>query len=111
MGKFTVGTIVLVTFPFSNLKGHKLRPALVLANVEFNNLILCQITSKPYSSKISICIKSTHFATGGLPVVSYVRPDKLFTADTDIVKNTAGQLSKKTMDSVLNKIRGLFVSS
>lgn len=108
MDKLTVGSVVLVTFPFSNLKGQKVRPALVLANVEFNNLILCQITSKPYTSKISICLKPADFAKGSLPVISYVRPDKLFTADMTIVKKTVGKLSPKTKDSVLSNIRALF---
>lgn len=90
MGKSTVGSVVLVAFPFSNLKGEKVRPALVLAKVEFDNLILCQITSKPYSSKTAICIKSSDFTGGSLPVVSYVRPDKLFTADAAIIRSTAG---------------------
>lgn len=108
MGKFAIGSVVLVTFPFSNLKGQKVRPALVLANVEFNNLILCQITSKPYTSKISIRLKSTDFATGGLPIVSFVRPDKLFTADANIIKKTVGQLNQKTRTKVLKNIRALF---
>ena len=43
MEKFAVGSIVLVLFPFLNLKGQKVRPAMVLAQVEFNNLVLCQI--------------------------------------------------------------------
>ena len=111
MGKFTVGSVVLVTFPFSNLKGQKLRPALVLANVEFSNLILCQITSKPYTSKISIRLKPADFATGGLPVISYVRPDKLFTADTTIIKRNVGQLTQVTKNEVLKNIRALFISS
>ncbi|MBI2613814.1 MAG: type II toxin-antitoxin system PemK/MazF family toxin [Candidatus Levybacteria bacterium] len=109
MGKFTIGSVVLVTFPFSNLKGQKVRPALVLANVEFNNLILCQITSKPYTSKISICLKPADFVTGGLPVISYVRPDKLFTADTSIIKKTVGQLTTKTKNAVLKNICALFI--
>lgn len=108
MGKFTVGSVVLVTFPFSNLKGQSARPALVLANVEFDNLILCQITSKPYTSKISIRLTSTNFVTGGLPVVSFVRPDKLFTADATIIKKTVGQLSSTTKDNILNSVRALF---
>ena len=111
MGKFTVGSVVLVTFPFSNLKGQKLRPALVLAKVEFNNLILCQITSKPYTSKISIRLKPTDFATGGLPVISYVRPDKLFTADATIIKKTIGKLTVSTTGEVLESVRALFTSS
>lgn len=111
MGKFTVGSVVLVTFPFSNLKGQKVRPALVLANVEFNNLILCQITSKSYTSKISISLKSNDFAKGGLPVISYVRPDKLFTADSTIIKKSVGQLSSSTKNKVLQNVRGLFRAS
>ena len=109
MGKFTVGSVVLVTFPFSNLKGQKVRPALVLANVEFNNLILCQITSKPYTSKISICLRTTDFAKGSLPIVSYVRPDKLFTADRTIIKKTVGQLTIDAKNHVLDSIRALFI--
>jgi len=108
MGKFAVGSVVLVMFPFSNLKGQKVRPALVLANVEFNNLILCQITSKPYTSKMAITLKSADFAKGGLPVASYIRPDKLFTADTTIIKNTVGQLTPKSKQAVLQSVRALF---
>lgn len=109
MGKFAVGSVVLVTFPFSNLKGLKLRPALVLAQVEFDNLILCQITSKPYSSKMAIAIETDDFSEGGLPVVSFVRPDKLFTADASIIKSMAGKLRDRKKKVVLERVRELFV--
>lgn len=116
MGKFTVrkaslqvGSVVLVTFPFSNLKGMKIRPALVLAQVEFDNLILCQITSKPYSSKTAIRIESADFTKGDLPVISFVRPDKLFTADATIIKSTAGTLTPKTKNVILQRVRRLFI--
>lgn len=108
MEKFAVGTIVLVSFPFSNLKGQKVRPALVLANVEFGNLILCQITSKPYSSKSAIRIDLSDFSKGQLPIISFVRPDKLFTADTSIIKKIAGKLTDKKFRAILKKIRNLF---
>lgn len=110
MGKFTVGSVVLVTFPFSNLKGQKIRPALVLANVEFDNIILCQITSKPYTSKIAVCIKSEDFTKGGLPVESFVRPDKLFTADATIIKDVVGQLAPKIKNVILKSVSRLFSS-
>lgn len=110
MGKLAIniGSVVLVTFPFSNLKGLKVRPALVLATVEFSNLILCQITSKPYTSKIAICIKSKDFSNGGLPVTSYVRPDKLFTADITLIKGIAGELSPGVNNKILKSVRKLF---
>ncbi len=116
MGKFAVskasryalGSVVSVTFPFSNLKGQKVRPALILANVEFGNLILCQITSKPYTSKIAISINLKDFSKGNLPVVSFVRPDKLFTADVSIIKDIVGELTPTTKDKILKAVRGLF---
>ena len=95
----------------SNLKGQKLRPALVLANVEFKNFILCQITSKPYTSKVSIRFETADFATGGLPIISYARPDKLFTADATIIKKSVGQLKVTTKNTILQSVRTLFTPS
>lgn len=118
MGKFTVnraslrvGSVVLVTFPFSNLKAQKVRPALVLANVEFDNLILCQITSKSYTSKVAFCIKSEDFTKGNLPVISFVRPDKLFTADATIIKDVVGELTPTIKNKILQHVRKLFTST
>lgn len=108
MEKFTVGSVVLVSFPFSNLKGKKIRPALVIAKVEFDNLILCQITSKSYSSKTAISIDQSDFSKGALPLKSFVRPDKLFTADTSILKGEAGELTSSKRRIILQKVRKLF---
>ena len=59
---------------------------------------------------MSIRLKSTDFAKGGLPIISYVRPDKLFTADTTIIKKAVGQLTAGTKDSILKNIRALFTN-
>lgn len=108
MGRFVVGEVVVLPFPFSDLKGHKLRPALVLARVESGNIILCQITSKPYASKLAIRLAHADFAQGRLPVVSYIRPDKLFTADPSLIDRTIGQLKSELRDAVLTRVRELF---
>lgn len=108
MGKFAVGDVVLVWFPFSDLKGQKLRPALVLAEAEFNNVILCQITSKLYASQTAVQLAQTDFARGSLPIVSYIRPDKLFTAESSIVQKVAGKLTGKKKRSILAIMRKMF---
>lgn len=117
MGKFTVmkarlkmkiGQVVLIQFPDSDLKSSKKRPALVLAESEFDNVILCQITSRPYSSKKAFKIESADFLKDHLPATSYVRPDKLFTADTSIIEGIAGELNSKTKNLILQKVRQLF---
>lgn len=106
MENFTVGSVV--SFPFSNLKGKKIRPALVLAQVEFGNLILCQITSKAYSSKTAIAVEQSDFAQGMLPLKSFIRPDKLFTADVSILKGKAGELKASKKIIILKTVRKLF---
>lgn len=108
MAKFAVGEIVLVLFPFSNLQGQKIRPALILAKAEFDDLILCQITSRSYSSKLSIRIEEKDFIKGSLPVASYVRSNKLFTADSSIIKRSAGKLNTYVIKKILKNVRSQF---
>jgi mRNA interferase MazF len=45
MARFVKGDIVVVPFPFSDLTQAKRRPALVIAELKGNDVILCQITS------------------------------------------------------------------
>ena len=108
MGRFAVGEVVLISFPFSNLQGQKIRPALILAKAEFGDFVLCQITSKPYRSEIAIKIGLNDFAKGKLPVVSYVRPDKLFTADSSIIRKTVGRLTVAKTNSILENVLEVF---
>ena len=108
MEKFEVGDVVLVFFPFSNLKGQKLRPALVLAKSEFNNLILCQITSKPYSSKNAIKLVAKDFENGSLPIISYARPDKIFTSEPSIIEKVSGKLTSNKRKVILDSVRKIF---
>jgi mRNA interferase MazF len=46
MAAFVKGDVVVVPFPFSDLTNAKRRPALVLAGLTKNDLILCLIISK-----------------------------------------------------------------
>lgn len=108
MGKFTVGQVVSSAFPFSDLKTRKYRPALIVAIVDFDDLVLCQITSSPYSSSMAIKLLESDFDDGGLPVISYIRPDKLFTTDTSIVSTVYGELKLVKLQQVHATLRSLF---
>jgi len=110
LGKFVAGDVVAVPFPFSDLSGKKLRPALVLATVERDDLILCQITSNSFASKRAIEISGDDFLDGGLSLVSYVRPDKLFTAEPTIIQKRKGNLKPRRLQMVLKAVRELFAT-
>lgn len=108
MAGLVVGDVVAVRFPFSDLTDAKRRPALVLAQVEFDNVILCQITSKMYTSQRAITLSRRDFASGNLPVTSYVRPDKLFTAEPSLIEHWVGALKPPVRKRVLAAVRKLF---
>ena len=108
MGKLAVGQVVSSAFPFSDLTTKKLRPALVVAIGDFDDIILCQITSKAYSSTHPVALGASDFAEGGLPIDSYIRPDKLFTAEASIVVKIYGTITTAKSHQVLAAIRALF---
>ncbi len=108
MERLAVGDIVVTIFPFSDLKGHKKRPALILAKAEFGKLITCQITSKPYSSKTAVKLIKLDFLEGSLPITSFIRPDKLFTAESSIILRRAGRIKKDKLDKALLILQKLF---
>ncbi|RKZ01265.1 MazF family transcriptional regulator [Candidatus Fermentibacteria bacterium] len=104
MGALTAGSIVLVTFPFSDLSNSKLRPAVVLASVHRGDWILCQITSNPYADSHAVQLSETDFHSGSLQRVSYARPGKLFTANTTLIRMEVGNLKQVAFQNVLKSV-------
>lgn len=105
MAELVKGDVVVLAFPYSDLSNSKKRPALVLSTPsKSDDVILCQITSKSFDDNQAIQITSKDFVSGNLPVSSYIRSDKLFTAHSSIIISIAGQVSPSKYDSVVNQI-------
>ena len=100
----SVGSIVLVRFPFSDLSSSKLRPAVVLAGVECDDWILCQITSNAYADSRAVKIDESDFASGNLMRTSYARPGKLFSANTSLMQRIAGELKQPKLTAVVDAV-------
>jgi mRNA interferase MazF len=104
MGKFVKGEIVVVPFPFSDLSASKRRPALVLVDLHGSDMILCQITSQTVGDNMAIKIDTTDVTSGKLNVSSNVRPNRLFTADENIVLYSLGKLQSNKLNDVVTKV-------
>ena len=100
----SVGSVVLVRFPFSDLSASKLRPAVVLAGVDRDDWILCQITSNPYADTGAVEIGDSDFASGNLMRTSYARPGKLFSANTSLMQRAAGNLTQAKLMAVVDAV-------
>jgi mRNA interferase MazF len=104
----SAGTIVIVRFPFSDLSNFKLRPAVALARGGRGDWILGQITSQQYGDPNAILIRSSDFDSGALRKDSFVRPAKLFTANSAIVTSAVGQLSVAKRNEILEAVIEIF---
>lgn len=91
------GDVVVLNFPFSDLSQTKRRPALVLAALHGDDLILCQITSQAREDSYSIRLDASDFVSGGLNQSGRIRPNRLFTADSGIVVYRAGHVSEEKL--------------
>lgn len=61
MERFIKGDIVIVPSPFSDLSANKKRSTFVLANMQGDDVILCQITSKVNRDLYPISISLNDF--------------------------------------------------
>ncbi len=104
MAKFVKGDVVVVPFPFSDLTQAKRRPALVMATLEGDDLILCQITSQAIKDSYAIPLVDQDFKTGGLKQPSNVRPNRIFTADRHIVLYRVGGLKQDKLNEIIEKV-------
>ena len=108
MGKPVIGEVVVLPFPQTNLQAGKRRPALVVADLKGDDLILCQITSQARSDGYSVPLLVTDFERGRLAVDSFVRPNRLFTVEQSVILYAAGKVKDAKLKEVRAKIRGLF---
>ena len=100
----SVGAVVLVPFPFSDLSESRLRPAVVLAKAGRGDWMLCQITSNAYADTLAEEITDSDFVTGSLRVISYARPGKVFTANQSLLVSHLGVLNDAAFKRVAQAV-------
>jgi mRNA interferase MazF len=104
MAGFVKGEVVIIPFPFSDLSGSKRRPALVLADLPGDDILLCQITSQNTKDNFAVSLNISDFQNGSLPVNSYIRPSRIFTADKKMIVRSAGRINMIVHQQVVQNI-------
>lgn len=104
MAKFVKGDVVVVPFPFSDLTTSKRRPALVISALKGDDLILCQIISKATKDSYTLPLEDNDFVEGGLSQSSNIRPNRIFTAESQIILYKIGHLVAEKMSTVTEKV-------
>ncbi len=96
--------IVLLNFPFSNLKQSKVRPAIILSNNKHNkksnDVIVVPLTSNLKQTAYDMLITNKNLDKGNLIVDSRVKVDRIFSVDKKLVKMNIGKIDKQTFSKI-----------
>ena len=100
------GDIVLALFPFSDLSGSKLRPALILSNDKLNSagdFVCVQITSKRFIDDCFFVLSEGKVSTP-MKLDSGLRLQKIFTVNESIVKQKISALTPSAFSEIIEAI-------
>jgi mRNA interferase MazF len=100
------GDIVLITFPFTNLIGSKLRPAIVLIETNLD-ITVCFITSQiNWQEQTDIVLFPND--QNGIKKNSLVRTSKIAIIDKTLAQGLLGRLSANEITELNNNLKILF---
>jgi len=85
------GDIVLLSFPFTDLKGKKIRPALVLVVSDLDVIVAFITTQFKWQNLYDVLLEPNDL--NGLKKTSLVRVSKITTIDKDLILGKLGELN------------------
>jgi len=109
MVKPVAGEVVVIPFPRPDADGGKRRPALVIADLPGEDLILCQITSRAHSDAFAVPLTSSDFERGEIGQPCFIRSQRLFSVEQHVILHSVGKVTAEKFDEVFKRVRGLFV--
>ena len=103
------GDIVLIPFPFTDLSGQKVRPALVLfAAARGEDCIVAFISSRPTRKPQRFEIAITASKRNGLKFDSMIKVAKMATLQKKIIIGNLGAAESDTVSRVESALTALF---
>lgn len=100
------GDLVLVPFPFTDLTGSKVRPALVLIPTLLDVTLAFVTTQLQWQEPSDLSLMPDRL--NGLKKASLVRLSKLATIDSKLVEGRLGEISDKDLSKIHQNLRVLF---
>ncbi len=100
------GDIVLITFPFTDLSGSKLRPAVILTDTNLDLTVSFITTQVQWQESTDVILLPN--LTNRLKRQSLIRTSKIATLDRSLVKGLLGRLTPNELTELNNKLKLLF---
>jgi|SRR3989344_5091084 len=112
MALFQQRELVLLPYPFSDQKGSKVRPAIIVSNDNFNrrceDCLMVPLTTIIKDEPFSLMINQDSLESGKLLKPSRARIDKLFTIKKSLIIMKIGKINDKTLEKIKFEINRIF---
>lgn len=92
------GDIVLLSFPFTDLKGNKIRPALVLFVSDLDIIVTFITTQIKWQNSNDIFLEPSDL--NGLKKTSLIRLSKITTIDKELVLGKLGEVNALDLQTI-----------
>lgn len=92
------GDIILLSFPFIDLKGKKIRPALVLVVSDLDVIVAFITTQFKWQNPYDILLDPNE--CNGLKKTSLLRLSKITTIDKDLILGKLGELNELDIQNI-----------
>lgn len=99
------GDIILISFPFTDLKGEKIRPALVLFVSDFDVIVAFITTQFKWQTSHDVLLEP--YNTNGLKKTSLLRLSKITTIDKDLILGKIGELKENDIELINKNLQKL----
>lgn len=98
--------LVLLSFPFSDLRRSKVRPAIVLSNDKYNrrseDFVAVPLTSNLALKEYAILITNSELESGRLIVQSKAKVDRIFSVSQQLVRMKIGRLNAEAHEQIIS---------
>jgi len=96
--------IVLLSFPFSDFKTTKVRPAVVVSNNEYNkkyeDIIVVPMTTNLKLRDYAVLVSNRDLEIGKLIKNSAIKVDRIFSVDKKLIRLTIGKVKKEVHEKI-----------
>ena len=100
--------LFLVPFPFSDQKGKKIRPVIIISNNEFNksseDILVVGVTSNISKDKYSFLLDNNDLEEGKLITKCCIKCENILKIDKKLIIRKIGKLKKDKFVKLIDKI-------
>jgi len=108
MERFVKGDVIVMPFPYSDFSGAKKRPAIVIATLKGDDVILSQITTVRRTDENLTNLSKKDFKTGHLNRDSFINMSQIFTADKSRINYKVGKVNNSKIKEIEQKLCEIF---